>query len=212
MTWGPIDISVPLDVYRSRPGVRIHRRSGLTGLDRTRARGIPVTSPICTLIDLAISLEAGPLEAAINEADQLGLADPEALRAGLSRAGQRPGVAKLRRLLDRRTFVLTRSELERRFLPLARSAGLPTPQTRCYVNGFEVDFYWLGLGLVVETDGLRYHRTPSQQARDRVRDQTHAAAGLTPLRFTHAQVAFEPEHVRKTLRAVARRLAGQGQG
>jgi len=44
------------------------------------------------------------------------------------------------------------------------------------------------LGLVVETDGLRYHRTPAQQARDRRRDQLHTAAGLTTLRFTHAQV------------------------
>jgi hypothetical protein len=53
---------------------------------------------------------------------------------------------------------------------------------------------------------LRYHRTPAQQARDRVRDQAHAAAGLVSLRFTRAQVRFEPEHVRVTLAEVARRL------
>ena len=63
--------------------------------------------------------------------------------------------------------------------------------TKRRVNGFRVDFSRLELGLVVETDGLRYHRTPAQQAKDRLRDQRHAAAGLTPLRFTHAQVAFE---------------------
>ena len=56
---------------------------------------------------------------------------------------------------------------------------------------------------MVETDGLRYHRTAAQQARDRLRDQTHAAAGLAPLRFTHAQVRFEPGHVLATLAAVA---------
>jgi very-short-patch-repair endonuclease len=74
------------------------------------------------------------------------------------------------------------------------------------VNGFKVDFHWPDLGLVVETDGLRYHRTPTQQMKDRVRDQAHAAAGLTCLRFTHAQVRFEPDRVRATLAAVARRL------
>jgi very-short-patch-repair endonuclease len=74
------------------------------------------------------------------------------------------------------------------------------------VNGFRVDFYWPDLGLVVETDGLRYHRTPAQQATDRLRDQAHTAAGLTPLRFTHAQVRHEPGHVRSTLAATARRL------
>jgi very-short-patch-repair endonuclease len=78
--------------------------------------------------------------------------------------------------------------------------------TKQWVSGFEVDFYWPGLGLVVETDGLRYHRTPAEQARDRLRDQTHAAAGLTPLRFTHAQIRYEPEHVSTVLASVAGRL------
>ena len=75
------------------------------------------------------------------------------------------------------------------------------------MNGYRVDFYWPDLGLVVETDGLRYHRTPAQQARDRRRDQAHAAAGLTVLRFTHAEVTGEPGHVIATLAAVAERLA-----
>jgi very-short-patch-repair endonuclease len=74
------------------------------------------------------------------------------------------------------------------------------------VNGFEVDFYWPDLGLVIETDGLRYHRTPAQQARDRLRDQRHTVAGLTPLRFTHWQVAREASYVVATLKAVAHRL------
>jgi very-short-patch-repair endonuclease len=71
------------------------------------------------------------------------------------------------------------------------------------VNGFKVDFYWPELDLVVETDGLRYHRTAAQQATDRLRDQAPSATGLTPLRFTHAQVAFEAEWVRATLASVA---------
>jgi very-short-patch-repair endonuclease len=87
-----------------------------------------------------------------------------------------------------------------------RKAGLPKPETGLHLNGFKVDFYWPVLGLVVETDGLTYHRTPAEQARDRVRDQAHAVAGLTPLRFTRAQVKFEPEHVLATLTAVAARL------
>ena len=57
---------------------------------------------------------------------------------------------------------------------------------------------------MVETDGLRYHRTPAHQAHDRVRDQAHAASGLTALRFTHAQVRFDPGYVRATLAAVVR--------
>ena len=74
------------------------------------------------------------------------------------------------------------------------------------MEGFSVDFFWPDLGLVIETDGLRYHRTPAQQARDRLRDQAHTAAGLTPLRFTHAQIRFEREYVIATVELVVERL------
>lgn len=199
-----IELTAPTD--RRRPGLLIHLAE-LGDRDRARLQGIPITTPTRTLFDAANQLRPGELEAAVNEADRLNLVDPETLRVAVEeRRGER-GVRPLRSLLDRRTFVLTDSELERRFLSLARSARLPMPQTGKRVNGFKVDFWWPDLGLVVETDGLRYHRTPSQQARDRLRDQTHTAAGLTCLRFTHAQVKFEPPHVRRTLTAVARRLA-----
>ncbi|MGH2978529.1 MAG: endonuclease domain-containing protein [Solirubrobacterales bacterium] len=140
------------------------------------------------------------------------LTDPEALRSALRSLGRRPGTGILRRTLDRRTFTLTESELERRFLPLAARAGLSRPETGRVVNGFKVDFYWPDLGLVVETDGLRYHRTPAQQAHDRQRDQAHAAAGLTALRYTHAQMTTEPESVRVTLAAVTRSLRDTAPG
>lgn len=151
-------------------------------------------------------LEPHRLERAVNEADRLSLTDPERLRTALMECAPAPGVGALRKLLDKRTFLLTDSELERRFLPIARKAGLELPMTRQLVNGYRVDFYWPQLGLVVETDGLRYHRTPAQQSRDRERDQAHAAAGLTSLRFSHAQIRYEPERVESTLRAVGGRL------
>jgi hypothetical protein len=70
-------------------------------------------------------------------------------------------VRPLRKLLDRLTFRLSDSDLEIFFRPIAASAGLPSPLSKQSVNGFEVDFFWPNLGLVVETDGLRYHRTPT---------------------------------------------------
>jgi very-short-patch-repair endonuclease len=200
---GRIEVSVPAHVARRRPGIVVHRRAELPAGELTQHKGIPVTGPALTLLDLAGRLGRDSLEAAINEADKFDLIDPEALREALDGLGRRRGVALLRETLDRRTFTLTRSMLERLLLPIASRAGLSRPQTGVEVNGFVVDFYWPELGLVVETDGLRYHRTPAQQARDRLRDQAHLAAGMTPLRFTHGQVAFEPDHVERTLRRVA---------
>jgi very-short-patch-repair endonuclease len=202
------EIHVSMPVHRRgrrRPGIVVHRRTLLGPDDRATHREIPVTAPIATLIDLATSLSRDEREAAVNEADKLGLVDSETLRAALDEVRARPGVAALRRTLDAPTFTLTDSALERAFLKLARQSGLPRPETQAIVNGYRVDFFWPELGLVVETDGLTYHRTPAQQARDRERDQAHTAAGLTALRFTHAQVSREASRVRSTLQAVARR-------
>lgn len=191
---------------RSRPRDLVVHRRELPDAARMFCHRIPVTSPVQTLVDLASQPSSGPLERAVNEADRLDLVDPETLRAALvAYRGQR-GVARLRQLLDRRTFRLTDSDLERWFLPQVRKAGLPLPLTQQRLNGFKVDFLWPDLRLVVETDGLRYHRTPAQQARDRVRDQAHLAAGFIPLRFTHWQVRYERDYVRTTLLAVVRRI------
>ncbi len=203
---GEIEVSLPSPSRRCRPGIRIHRRPSLTQRDTTARHGIPVTSPVQTLIDLSLRLDRRGIERAINEADKYDLVHPPQLRHALDERQGEPGVARLRHILDRRTFRLTKEELERRFLPLACRAGLSTPLTGKWVNEFEVDFYWPDLGLVVETDGLRYHRTPAEQARDRLRDQAHTAAGLTQLRFTHEQVRYEPEHVLAVLRATAERI------
>jgi very-short-patch-repair endonuclease len=158
------------------------------------------------LIDIAATLSHAALEAAINEANKRDLLHPEKLRAALDAMPPRAGVGILRETLDQRTVALTDSELERRFMSLVASSGLHLPQTGQWIDGFKVDFYWPDIGLVVETDGLRYHRTPAQQARDRVRDQAHTAAGRTALRFTHAQVRYQAAYVRSNLLAVARRL------
>ena len=187
-----VEVSVPYRRPKRHAGIRAHRRARLAADDHAEHERIPVTSPACTLVDIASRLDPDELGAAINGADRLELVDPEGLRLYLEGLGRRPGVGVIRRILDRRMFRLTDSELERRFLRLVRGAGLSRPLTQQRVNGFRVDFCWPDLGLVVETDGLRYHRTPAQQTRDRIRDQTHTAAGVVPLRFTHAQVKYGP--------------------
>ena len=203
---GVIHISVPSHVRRRLAGIQAHRRSNLRSSEIADCEGIPTTRASTTLVDLAPRLSQAELERAINDADKLDLIDPETLRREIERMPPRPGKARLRELLDGLTFVITDSELERRFVPIGLRAGLGRPVTGAYLNGFKVDFFWPDLGLVVETDGLRYHRTAAQQARDRLRDQKHTAAGLMPLRFTHAQVRYEANHVEATLRAVRNRL------
>lgn len=199
-----VEVVVPRTAVRRRPGIRVHRRVDLSEEHRREVTGIPLTDPISTLVDLASCVAEWRVERAINEADRLDLVDPETLRATVPTLPPRPGMARLRRLLG--FEALTDTGLERKFLGLVRAAGLPGPETQAWVNGYRVDFYWPDLGLIVETDGWRYHRTPGQQARDYRRDHAHTRDGLTTLRVAESQVRHEPQRVKATLSAVATRL------
>jgi len=201
-----IEISVRRHCKVRRPGIRVHDRAGLWNRDLASRFGIPVTGPVRTFLDFATVTGPKTVERAINEADKLDVIDADSLREALDCHPGEPGIRLLRHVLDKDTFRLSDDELERLFRPLAAAAGLPVPLTKHVVNGFEVDFYWPDLGLVVETDGWRYHRTPSAQSRDALRFQTHVANGLTPLRFSHHQVKYEPAHVKDVLTRTAANL------
>ena len=198
-----LEVSVPKSRRGQAEGITVHRRTDITPVLH---HNIPVTAVTDTLIDIAPSLSRFELEAAIRQADVRDLVDPEQLRAKLEATPPRPGTATLRETLDRRTFRLTDSDLERYYLPCSDRAGLPRPLTQQYIDGFRVDFWYPSLELAVEADGLRYHRTPAQQDRDLVRAQHHQANGRTPLRFTHEQIRYEPNCVTDTLREVAAQL------
>lgn len=205
-TPGVVDVSIARHSTLRRPGIRIHDRAGIRTRDITTRLNIPLTHPVRTFLDLATVAGPKTVERAINEADKLDVIDADSLRRSLDDHPGEPGVRVLREILDEHTFRLSDDELERLFRPIAASAGLPTPLTKQIVNKFEVDFFWPDLGLVVETDGWRYHRTPSAQTRDALRFQRHTAAGLTPLRFSHWQVKHEPDHVRRILTETAANL------
>ncbi len=203
---GVVEVSVMRRAELKRRGLRVRGRPSLRAERITSRDGIPVTTPVQTLIDLSTELTPNKVERAVNEADKRDLIDPETLRAELDGCLGEPGVPLLRGLLDKRTFRLSDSDLEILFRPIAMEAGLPSPLTKEIVNGFEVDFLFPDLGLVIETDGLRYHRTPSAQTRDARRDRAHVLAGMTPLRFTHYEIKYESSRVRSELRRIAATL------
>ena len=196
---GRIDVSVRRQYKLRRPRMKLRSRPSISPQDIVVYDGIPVTSPARTLVDQATELGPIALERMINDADKRDLIDPETLREELTRFGGEPGVKALRELLDKLSFRLSDSDLEIYFRRIVSKSKLPMPLSKQRVNRCEVDFFWPDLGLVVETDGLRYHRTPSAQIRDARRDRAHVMAGMTPLRFTHYEVRYEPARVRRSL-------------
>ena len=80
---------------RSIPGVVIQHVPELHPDDVTTLDGMPVTSPSRTLIDLAECLTIDELREAFARARDLGLLDPETLRAARARVEWRPSLAVL---------------------------------------------------------------------------------------------------------------------
>jgi len=203
----PIEVSLSAARRCSHADIVAHRRKSFSETDIATKDGIPVTSVICTLTDLAPRFNEHQIDAMLNEADKLDLINWDELQEHLERyrAQRRPGAARLLNMIEDRLIVLTDSELERMFLRISRAARLAPPQTGVWLNGWKTDFYWPDHKLVVEADSLRHHRTAAQQTRDRERDQAHLLAGLIPLRFTHAQIKRRPSYVAQTIATVAGR-------
>ena len=202
-----ITVTVPRRRNPRAAGVQVRRRT-LAPEDLAENFGIPVTSPLRTVIDFAAEHGTNATERVVLEADARNVLRADTLRGQL--VGRRePGAPLLCAILDRDAFVLTESELERLLVPLALRAGLGRPETQVMVNGHRVDFYFRDIDLVVEANGLRYHRTALQQKKDRLREQAHAAAGTASVAFTHHQIAYEPDYVVATLVSIrSARLAG----
>ncbi len=182
-----VHVAVPSTAGRQRrAGIYIHRLRTLYEDEVALERGIPVTTPARTLLDIAGRLQRRPLERAADEAERLRLCDAESLFAIARNHRGHPGNRRLRALLARHEVgsTITRSQLEERFLALCRRQNLPTPLVNTPIEGFVADFLWPKAALVVELDGRATHGTRRAFQADRDRDTSLAALGYRTLRFT----------------------------
>jgi hypothetical protein len=95
------EVIVPATRGPRAEGVIVHRVARMSAVDVVRLRGLPVTTPVRTIVDLATVLEHDDLRAALEEAVARGLVTVRAVGAGLDAIGSsgRPGAARLRALL-----------------------------------------------------------------------------------------------------------------
>jgi very-short-patch-repair endonuclease len=198
----PICITVPPGRSAVRPRIRIHRAI-LNRQDIRRRRGLALTSPPRTILDLAAELAGESLEHVVAEAHYRRLASDRELRDQLARNPRKRGTVKLRRILDlpggpRRT----RSPAERAMLRLLRRAGLIGFETNSRVHGYEVDFLWREQGFAVEIDGYDGHSGRVAFERDRLKIATLKARGVDVMPVTARQLRDDPEGV------LARLLSG----
>jgi hypothetical protein len=183
-----------------RPGFVVHC-ARLAEADITVEDGIPVTALARTHLDLAGMDSVARVERALERSEELGLFDLPTLEDVLGRYSRHPGAGKLRRALDiyRPDPVFTRSKLERRFLGLAREAGLPVPAVNFVVAGFELDAYWERERFVVELDVFETHGTHAAFERDRLRQEDLKLIGIEMIRVTGPRLKREPRRVMERL-------------
>jgi len=185
---GPIDVTLAVDRVR-QDGIRAHR-TALHPADTRILRGIAITAPARTLLDIAPQLAPPDLAAAVERAQVKRLVTKRDIAAALRRAPRRAGVPALRALVEEPAF--TRSAAERRLLALLRAAKLPLPAFNARAEGYEVDALWRAERVVLEFDSYEFHATRAAFERDRRRDAAHTRARYVVLRTTWRELTGEP--------------------
>jgi very-short-patch-repair endonuclease len=205
----PFDVTIARGRDVKRVGHRIHTSASLDLIDRAVVDGIPVLSGARTLIDLARTESRERLTEAFDSGLRDGTFNESLVhrRIVALRSQGRFGVPRLLEAIEGAEVIRGgHSWLEREFLRLVASAGLPAPQTQQVLTRtgdrlVRVDFRFLGSPVVVEVLGYRWHRTKEQLRRDTERTNALLADGFRPYQFTYEHVATSPSEVVITLRA-----------
>lgn len=196
---GPVDVTIPGGRRVRIPDVAVHESGMLARRDLRIARGLPVTAPSRTLVDVATATTPRRLRRLAEEMLVRRLLGWRDLEETVSRHPRRRGTAVVRALIAE-GLAPTRSEAERRLLEMVRRAGLPRPLVNARVAGYEVDVHWPDAHVVVEVDGFAFHGTRAAFERDRRRDAELQAQGWRVMRLTWRRIADEPEAVVALLR------------
>jgi len=200
---GRFDLTAPTRRHRREPIVVHFAR--LAPEDCAVVEEIPVTSVARTVLDLAPEESTRSLHQMMDRAEDRKTFDLRRFDRLLARAGGHPGRVKLRYALD--TFkpehAVLRSDLERRFRDLVVAAGLPTPQTNVFIEGYELDAYWEAEGFAVELDVYATHGSRLSFEEDRERADDLLLAGIELIRVTGVRLDREP---RETIARVAAHL------
>lgn len=210
-TEGPTELTSPRQL-RPRREIIAHR-AGLAADEVCSYRGIPATTVVRSLFDLAAVAPRHQLEYAINQAEyrrlggRLSLADLLARHPGVRGAATLRAIIAAGGLGER----VTRSELEDRFLDFLRRRGLPMPEVNVNLelgaSTIETDCLWRVARLIAELDGRDTHDLDDAFERDRLRDRLLLVEGWRTTRVTWHELHRHPDRLAAHLGALLARPA-----
>jgi Protein of unknown function (DUF559) len=175
-------------------GVLVFRSTTLDG-ECTTLRGIPITTPERTLIDIARSASRTALARAVREAIRLERTNLHSLVDAVGAAGGRRGTRALSLVLARYSGLpleRARSGAEVRALEVLRDAGRPLPELNRRRAGEEADLSWESERLIIEIDGGPFHLDVGEDAR---KQACWEGAGWTVRRLPSDAVHEAPERL-----------------
>ena len=183
--------------------VTVHRGTRLDRADRTDLDGIPITTPVRTLIDVSGRLEDHRLLAVTQDLIRRNVVAPDRLGARLRalRKSGRPGSGRLEAMLDSLADgPPLESALESLLWPLILRSGVAQPVRQHWVTvtrgRYRLDFAWPAEKIGVEAQGYQFHgRTQLMWGKDQDRFAELAAVGWRVLPVTWDACTRDPDRV-----------------
>jgi very-short-patch-repair endonuclease len=186
-----VEVTLPRNSHgRPKPGTRVRRRD-LRPDDVIERRELRVTTLELTAIEAATRRGGGPglMDTALQRHTEL----PQLWRAHVRNKG-RYGSPRARIYLQGAGDG-SRSQAERLFAQLLRSAGITGWKANYPVGGYVVDFAFVGRKVAIEIDGWAFHSSTDDFEGDRERQNAISLLGWKVLRFTWQDLVETPERV-----------------
>ncbi|WP_129666208.1 type IV toxin-antitoxin system AbiEi family antitoxin domain-containing protein [Phytoactinopolyspora endophytica] len=206
-----VELSMPRrsQSRRAYPGLRIRAATAVEG-DVVAIRGVPVTSPARTALDVARNHGFSSGLVLADAVLRNELATPDDFGAIARRMSCWPGGADARSVA---VHVSSKRESPGESVSYAAfvEAGMPLPECNVWIigegrDGVRSDFLWRDRRLVGEVDGFVKYTDPRWSTQDRVlvnekkRQLRIEEAGFVVVRWTPAEMLYEPRTVLERIR------------
>ncbi len=189
------------------PGLRVRRCGKLQRHDVRVHRGVRVTSPARTMLDISPRIGMRRLDHFHNELRMRNLVSNDELVDVARRNPRHPGARILIQLAGVSAGEAKRSAFEVDWPRFARSYGLPEYEMNVHVAGARVDVLFTPDLLVVELDGWATHGTRRAYEHDRTQDaHILATSGIPTVRITRDAFKSDPAaQAQRVLAVLSRR-------
>ncbi len=197
-----IEVTAPIPRQVRLEGVRGHRSGALTEADIVDVDGMPVTSPVRTVIDLSSRLGVVGTGRLVDDFLRKKLITIDQLRTRVAMLRAAPGrsMKVLRAVIAMRSDASYRpgdSTLEARLRQVIKRKGFPAPTGQHWVRGrgfaVRLDFAYPEVKLYLEGDSFGWHSKASDLDRDNRRRNGLTERGWIGLHFTWRMTSTEIE-------------------